>query len=308
MNHLSAITPLLAAWIGAPFVAVICRGQEPALYLSEPAVSESSGLAESNQIPGLFWTHNDSGDSARLFSFSSDGKATGGCELVGVRAIDFEDAASFIQDGIPRLVVADVGDNRSERRFVSLYFFDEPDPKQKTKITDWTRIDVRYPDGPRDCEAIMVDSDSATVTLVTKSFLPNAGIYLTDLPPRRPNASQNRETTDAPRPSTETSGSANARPSPEPRTLKHVGTIPLPLVTAMDRDPTSGDILLINYFQMFRFPKPQPDQHWWTQTPKATDLPRLKQIEAVVVDRQGTVWVTSEGSPAPWAKVHENRD
>jgi len=308
MNHLSAITPLLAAWIAAPFVAAICRGQESALHLSDPAISESSGLAESNLIPGHFWTHNDSGDSARLFSFSSDGKATGGCELVGVRAIDYEDAARSTDPGVARLVVADVGDNRSERRFVSLYFFDEPDPKRKTKITDWTRIDIRYPDGPRDCEAIMVDSESATVTLVTKSFLPKAGVYVTDLPSRRPNASQDRATADAPPSATDTSAPDSARPSTEPRTLKRVGTIALSLVTAMDRDPKSGDTLLINYFQMFRFPKPQPDQSWWTQTPKAIDLPRLKQIEAVVADRQGTVWVTSEGSPAPWAKVIENRD
>jgi type II secretory pathway predicted ATPase ExeA len=114
--------------------------------------------------------------------------------------------------------------------------------------------------------------------------------------------------TDAPRPSTEIVGPSGSRQASEIRTLKHVGTINLPLVTSMDRDPTSGDILLINYFQMFRFPKTQSDQHWSTQTPKATDLPRLKQIEAVVADRQGTVWVTSEGTPAAWAKVLEKRD
>jgi hypothetical protein len=309
MNHLSATATLIAVWIGAVCVAGVCRAQDSTLFLSDAAISESSGLAESNLSPGHFWTHNDSGDSARMFSFSSDGKVTGGCELVGVRAVDFEDAASFIQDGVPRMVFADVGDNDSARRFISLYFFDEPDPKQNTSITNWTRIDLRYPDGARDCEAIMVDSDSATVTLVTKSFLPTAAIYITDLPPRRPNASQSAAaTTDGSLPKTAPPGPNAATQSPEPRTLKLVGKINLPLVTAMTRDPSSGDILVVNYFQMYRFPKPQPDQPWWTQTPTATDLPRLKQIEAVVADRQGTVWVTSEGTPAPWAKVLENRE
>jgi hypothetical protein len=255
------------------------------IYLADPQIVESSGLAESNRAAGHFWTHNDSGHAAQLFAFDEQGIATGGCTLKGVTAIDFEDIASYMQDGIARLLVADVGDNLGRRLFVSLYFLDEPDPQDQSEVTDWLRVDVRYPNGPHDCEAVAVDVAAGTVVLVSKSFLPHASIYEVDLPKRR-------------------TGQAALT---EPQTARLVGHIPLPLVTAMDRDETTGDTLLVNYFQLFRFPKPGSGRNWWEQTPQATELPKLKQIEAVAVDRRGQVWVTSEGSPAPMARVKEKK-
>lgn len=150
-------------------------------------------------------------------------------------------------------------------------------------MTHWSRIDFRYPGGPRDCEAVAVDVQAGTVTLVSKTFLPRASVYEIDLPPRRPAAA----------------------PQQPPQTARWVGHLPLALVTAMDRDEVSGDMVLVNYFQLFRFPGSRGDQKWWQQAPRATDLPKLKQIEAVAIDVARRVWVTSEGSPAPLAQVHE---
>lgn len=254
--------------------------------LSDPDIDESSGLAKSNRHPGHFWTHNDSGDSARLFAFDGNGTATGRAQLVGVRAVDFEDIASYVQDGVPRLVFADIGDNRSTRQVVSLYFFDEPDPRQQSVITDYQRLELRYPDGPRDCEAVAVDVEAGTVTLVSKTFLPRAAVYTTPLPPR---------------------GQRGGREMLEPRVLERAGPLPLPLVTGMDRDDATGDILLVTYFQLYRFPASTPAKPWWEQTPTASDLPRFRQIEAVAVDHDGRVLVTSEGKPAPWGQVNEER-
>lgn len=261
-----------AAGLGAASIA----------WLENVDVTESSGLAFSNLANDRLWTHNDSGDTARLFAFDRNGKTTGGCELKGVDAVDFEDMASFTQDSVARIVVADVGDNRSARSFVSLYFFDEPPPDQQTSVTHWTRVDIRYPDGPRDCEAIAVDPQRGIVTLITKSFLPAASVYELPLPQRLP------------------SGAASPT---EIQTLKRVVALQIPLVTGVDRDPVSGDYIVINYFQMFRFPVGDTDKSWWQSPPKAADLPRLKQIEAVAVDRSGDVWVTAEASPTPLAKV-----
>jgi hypothetical protein len=203
--------------------------------------------------------------------------------------------ASFVQDGVPRLVVADVGDNRAVRESVTLYFFDEPDPQTRTRITDYQRVELRYPDGPRDCEAIAVDVDTLTVTLVSKSFLPLAGVYTTPLPPRVVASSPAGSRVPLP---------LTGRP-PEVVTLERRGLLPLPLVTGMDRDESTGDYLLVTYFQLFRFPPSRDEQPWWQQTPVATDLPRFRQIEAVAVDHDGRVWVTSEGQPAPWGRVDE---
>lgn len=258
-------------------------GSATIVMLENAALTESSGLAFSNLSDDRLWTHNDSGDTARLFAFDRNGQSTGGCELVGVDAIDFEDMASFTQDSVARMVVADFGDNGSARPLVSLYFFDEPSPDQQSPVTKWTRIDVRYADGPRDCEAIAVDTHRGVVTLITKSFLPVASVY--ELPlPKRARGDGDAAATDA-------------------ATLTRVATLPIPLVTAADRDPASGDYVVANYFQMFRYASGHNDKAWWQSTPKAVDLPRLKQIEAVAVDRAGDVWVTSEGSPTPLAKV-----
>lgn len=255
-----------------------------ALQLTNPQVNESSGLAKSNRQPGAFWTHNDSGDSARLFAFDGQGRVCGGCTLAEVDAIDAEDMASFVQDGVARLVFADIGDNLSQRKQIRLYFFDEPDPRGESVIRDYQRLDVVYPEGARDCEAIAVDAVAGLVTLVSKTLLPAALVHQIGLPPRQ-------------------SGRELASGG-QPLTLRSVGRLPLPLVTAMDRDERSGEMVVINYLQLFRFPAAQ-DGKWWERSPRTADLPRWKQIEAVATDHEGRAWVTSEGSPAPWGKVNE---
>jgi len=282
---MSAIADDVAGRAGETSADAAKADAAPIVLLENDAVTESSGLAFSNLNNDRLWTHNDSGDTARLFALNRKGQSTGGCELVGVDAVDLEDMASFVQDSIARVVVADVGDNRSVRPFVSLYFFDEPPPDQQTRVTQWTRINVQYPDGPRDCESIAVDAQRNVVTLVSKSFLPVASIYELALPSRS------------------TVGTTTVATETPTKTLTRVATLPIPLVTAIDRDRVSGDYVIINYFQLFRFSAGNEGQAWWQTTPTAVDLPRLKQIEAVAVDEAGDTWVTSEATPTPLTKV-----
>ena len=42
--------------------------------LEDERINESSGVAASRMYPGYLWTHNDSGDSARLFLIATNGK------------------------------------------------------------------------------------------------------------------------------------------------------------------------------------------------------------------------------------------
>ena len=37
-------------------------------------ITESSGLVKSRKYPSVYWTHNDSGDSARIFAITEIGK------------------------------------------------------------------------------------------------------------------------------------------------------------------------------------------------------------------------------------------
>src|SRR5262245_57051971 len=37
-------------------------------------ISESSGIVESRRYPGVYWTHNDSGNGAEIFAITREGK------------------------------------------------------------------------------------------------------------------------------------------------------------------------------------------------------------------------------------------
>src|SRR5690606_18572639 len=130
-----------------------------------------------------FWTHNDSGDAARLFAIdTAESVVVTQFQLPGIDAVDWEDMASGVIDGRPTLVVADTGDNARRRDHVTLLVIDEPardqpardepvrdEPVRDEPVRDELaasggrrphpldvrrRIHVQYPDGPRDCEAI----------------------------------------------------------------------------------------------------------------------------------------------------------
>ena len=253
------------------------------VVLDEPELTESSGLARSDRTRNRFWSHNDSGGETRIYAFNAWGRKTGQCQLISITAEDWEDMASYTDDGVARLLVADCGDNDAKRDSVSLYLLDEPDPDQSTRTNKIQKMSVGYPDGPRDCEAVAVDQKRKQIVLIAKSRLPAAGIYALPLPTRNMNPTV-----------------------AEKVTASRLGTLPLSMITAMDLDPISGDIWVINYFQAFQFrclDRYEPIAKQLARIPQAFDLPRLKQIEAVAVDRSQSVWVTSEGLPARMVRL-----
>jgi hypothetical protein len=82
--------------------------------------------------------------------------------------VDWEDIALGPCPGGDCLYVGDVGDNQERRREVTIYRFPEPDPAVfDGAFDDADSLVVRYPDRPRDVEAMFVDS-AATVWLVSK--------------------------------------------------------------------------------------------------------------------------------------------
>ena len=253
--------------------------------LKKTDVVESSGLAVSNRKNKRWWTHNDSGDKARLYAINSKGKQTGRCQLKNISAADWEDIAAFVQDGQPRLIVADCGDNLNKRKSIALHLFDEPNPDKDTNIKMTQSLEVTFPDSAHDCEAVAVDADRKKIILVTKAFLPLASVYELDLPER----------------------SSKSELKPRRLVAKKVTTITLPLVSAMDMDPITGDIWIVNYFQAFRYRRANDEQTLSAQLsslPKSYQLPHWRQIEAVAVDDKHRVWVTSEGKSPPMGRLN----
>ena len=56
-------------------------------------INEASGIAESRKNPDVLWTHNDSGDSPRVFAFNRHGKHLGVYTIAGINNRDWEDMA-----------------------------------------------------------------------------------------------------------------------------------------------------------------------------------------------------------------------
>ena len=96
--------------------------------VGDPALLEASGLVASPAQEGVLWTHNDSGDSARLFALATDGRALGTYALPHVDAVDIEDLAAGPCPDLsgPCLYVADTGDNRLRREQLVVYAVPEP--------------------------------------------------------------------------------------------------------------------------------------------------------------------------------------
>lgn len=93
---------------------------------ANPLLNELSGVVLSRRVPGLLYAHNDSGDSARLFTLRlSDGATVGpasGYPLTGATAVDWEDMCS---DG-KNLFIADLGNNANMRRDLKIYTLADP--------------------------------------------------------------------------------------------------------------------------------------------------------------------------------------
>ena len=51
--------------------AVADGGSTVAFRISDPRITESSGLAASKLHPGVYWTHNDSGDGPYVYAIDS---------------------------------------------------------------------------------------------------------------------------------------------------------------------------------------------------------------------------------------------
>ena len=252
------------------------------VYLADKSVTESSGLANSLRREGYFWTHNDSGDGASLYAYDKTGRRTAKVKLEDVSANDWEDCCTFSSDGKARLLIADCGDNARQRSKIHLFLLDEPDPLESDTVKKVSRITVRYPDGAHDCEAVAVDSERNQIVLLTKSFLPQSGVYVVPLPD-----------------SAKKEFDINV-------TATRIATLVLPLVTAADFDASTGDLWVTNYLQAFRFRATQRRQSFaqqFKQLPDAFDLPKWRQVEAVAVDQDQNVWITSEGSPTPLGQV-----
>lgn len=133
---------------------------------------ELSGIAASRLNPDVFWVHNDSGDSNRIYAIDRQAQHVAIVTVPGCKAWDWEDIAvgPGPLPGVSYIYIANTGDNLQLRKEIQICRF----PEQKISVdrqldaNDVTVLRLRFPDGPHDTEALFVDPKQGDVYLITK--------------------------------------------------------------------------------------------------------------------------------------------
>ena len=146
-------------------------------------LDEASGLAASRRHAGVLWLHNDSGTEPELFAVDSTGAVLGRVRVTGAENVDWEDVAIGPCPAGECIYIADTGDNLERREAVTVYRVPEPDPADAA-TPPAERFRLRYPDGPRDAEALFVtpDTPDARVYVVSKGRTSPVTVYRAPTP------------------------------------------------------------------------------------------------------------------------------
>ena len=260
--------------------------------ITSKELNEVSGLAASARHEDVLWAINDGGNPARLHALGRRGAIHARFEVKGARNIDWEDMASFTLDGKHYLLVADTGDNAGRRKDFLLHVFEEPETLADGTLEPAWTIRARWPDGPRDCEAVAVDPAAGQVLLVSKKRNPPDLFTLTLADPK----GRVREARRIGRLAGVPEASAEIRRN-DPAIAKL-----FPQVTAADLSPDRSTLAVLTYGSVL-FYRRKADETWAdavARDPEAHDIPLIPQAEAMAWSAGGAgLYATGEFNPAP---------
>ena len=303
MKQLLCIPALLYLFASIPLLA---QGPAPldmapiARVVSEP-IGEMSGMVKSRRRENVYWVHNDSGDSARIFAITAEGKSIlptyskftlyGDVEEDGKEQwqefevlyasnVDWEDIA--VDENY--LYVADVGNNGNARRDLVIYMLSEIDPTASTRTAVIKKLPVVYPEqteypaGLRHFDSESLFVDDGALYLITKhrssaglvgNFEPGANLYRLDT---------NFDDRD--------------------NVLTKIDSSPeLTAATGADLAPDGQTLAVISYNALWLFTRPPAGDQWFTAgTGRRYVLDRdvFRQAEAITWENADTLLITNE--------------
>lgn len=218
-------------------VIISCKLTVPGVYeaqfSSDPTVApvipgqidEASGMADSRSQPGNVWIEQDSGNPAELALLGYDGVVKGKISVPNFANRDWEELSigPGPKDGINYIYIGEIGDNSATHPISQIYRFPEPASLQ-TPITQIERINFRYPDGPRDAEAMFVDPATKDIYIISKR---EEKVHLYSLPyPQDVN---------------------------QITVAKAYGELPITFVTSAAISPDGAEMLLRTYTQVYYY-------------------------------------------------------
>jgi hypothetical protein len=263
--------------------------------ITDTRLDEISGIAASRRTDDVYWVHNDAPRPASLHAINGHGERIAQLTVEGVRAVDWEDLASFVQDGKSWLLIGDVGDNAGTRKDYELILIEEPalqtSGETLSRKPEW-RMRFRYADGSHDCEAIAVDTNARQILLLSKRSSTPA-VYALPLAADTGQIQVARKLTEL-------------RTLPQPTASERQARFPAArlgsLPTGMDMNADGNRAIVLTYRDIWLFPRAR-DESWvqaFARTPQRLPLPPLAQAEALGFDREGaSILVSGEHLPAP---------
>ena len=260
--------------------------------IRDSRVDEISGFAASRRFPGILWTHNDSGDQAKLFALDEQGEVRATLHLRGARNLDWEDIALRPDKDGDLLLIADTGDNGGLRQELVIYALREPTLLQDARPRIEWKMRFRWPDGARDCEALAVDQETGELLLISKKRVPPELFRL----PARPQGSRIEVA--------ELLGTLHGIEQP---TAADLARNPVygryrSQVTAASVSPDNRWLAVLNYRRVMLYPR--ADGQGWADAVAAAPItltfPWLPQAEALSFSTDGEhLLLGSEKLPVP---------
>jgi hypothetical protein len=238
-------------------------------------IDEASGITVSRLHDGVFWVHNDSEGTPALYAIDAAGSLLAEIDLPGVGSqSDWEDIATGPCPAGSCLYIGDIGDNlhdRDDRAILRL-----PEPAPRSGAVDFVeRFPFRYPDGPRDAEAMFVLPDTS-VFIITKGRDGAVTVFRYPAPLR-----------------------ADERVTLVPVQELTEGLVQLPeLVTGADALP-DGSLVAVRTYAFLRMYRMEADTLVAVWPDPGFDLAGLAepQGEGVTLLPDGTVYLVSETGP-----------
>jgi len=257
-------------------------------HLQSKDMNEISGIAASGLLNNIYYIHNDSGDTSRFFAITPDGKLKStiyfkGDDKVKQQVEDCEDIAVGIgpTPGKSYVYMGDIGDNSAVRNYITVYRLEEKPTWLKGNIihADAVPIHLKYPDGPKDAETLMVDPIQKLLYIVSKRR-DTVNIYTSPLL-FKPNDTV----------------TMTKRCS-----LFFEGIKPFKWITAGDISRDGQQVLLKSYEKVYYWQRQKNEPVWETMQRKSAELPYQveKQGEAIGFTLDGAgYYTTSEGVYSP---------
>jgi hypothetical protein len=258
-------------------------------HLANTDITEASGITASKCQPGVFWTHNDSGDDAFIFAFNAAGDNLGTWRVKNAENNDWEDIAEFKDaSGACFVYIGDIGDNKLRRDVHTIYRVREPSvlpndvgsTRKNARETDAAeRLNFNYSDSNQNSETLMVHPATGDIYVLSKSHDKPSGVYKL-----KPNFGDDVE---------------RAERIAEVK----VPSIPFGLLTGGDISPDGRHVVLCDYADGYELTLPNGDNNFddiWKQQPLEIDLGDRDTGEAVGYSADGSaIFATTENKRAP---------